>query len=172
MYAGGRVVRWSKPSCSQSKCQMLFGICLWCRTESPQTVIKVWQCSLCYFLYMNHFLFSFSSSVFLTKKEFVLTAMSPLFPFQGAPVLPGKCWPFHRDQGALVIFLAQSIRITHVTLDHIPRYSSPTGDIDSAPKDFEVYVSDPSIEIMLFANFNVHPLCSRTCSQSRTRSLL
>ncbi|XP_041642130.1 uncharacterized protein si:dkey-92f12.2 isoform X2 [Cheilinus undulatus] len=65
---------------------------------------------------------------------------SPRTVIQGYPVLlPGKCWAFHGVQGTLVISLSHPIRITHVTLDHLPRYNSPTGNIDSAPKDFEVY---------------------------------
>lgn len=66
-----------------------------------------------------------------------------LLCLQGYPVLlPGKCWAFHGVQGTLVISLSHPIRITHVTLDHLPRYNAPTGRIDSAPKDFQVYVSD------------------------------
>ncbi|XP_071360239.1 uncharacterized protein sun2 [Trachinotus anak] len=65
---------------------------------------------------------------------------SPRTVIQGYPVmLPGKCWAFHGVEGTLVISLSHPIRITHVTLDHLPRYNSPTGHIDSAPKDFEVY---------------------------------
>uniref|UniRef100_A0A3Q3F712 Sad1 and UNC84 domain containing 2 n=1 Tax=Labrus bergylta TaxID=56723 RepID=A0A3Q3F712_9LABR len=67
---------------------------------------------------------------------------SPRTVIQGYPVLlPGKCWAFHGVEGTLVISLSHPIRITHVTLDHLPRYNSPTGTIESAPKDFEVYVS-------------------------------
>ncbi|XP_024114999.1 uncharacterized protein si:dkey-92f12.2 isoform X1 [Oryzias melastigma] len=65
---------------------------------------------------------------------------SPRTVIQGYPVLlPGKCWAFHGVQGTLVISLSHPIRITHVTLDHLPRYNAPTGRIDSAPKDFQVY---------------------------------
>ncbi|KAM9857720.1 uncharacterized protein sun2 [Aulostomus maculatus] len=65
---------------------------------------------------------------------------SPRTVIQGFPVLlPGKCWAFHGVQGTLVISLSHPIRISHVTLDHLPRCNSPTGRIDSAPKDFEVY---------------------------------
>ncbi|XP_047434024.1 uncharacterized protein LOC125003842 isoform X1 [Mugil cephalus] len=65
---------------------------------------------------------------------------SPRTVIQGYPVLlPGKCWAFHGVQGTLVISLSHPVWITHVTLDHLPRYNSPTGRIDSAPKDFEVY---------------------------------
>lgn len=65
---------------------------------------------------------------------------SPRTVIQGYPVLlPGKCWAFHGVQGTLVISLSHPITITHVTVDHLPRYNSPTGRIDSAPKDFQIY---------------------------------
>ncbi|KAM7394632.1 hypothetical protein PAMP_021420 [Pampus punctatissimus] len=72
---------------------------------------------------------------------------SPRTVIQGYPVLlPGKCWAFHGVQGTLVISLSHPIRISHVTLDHLPRYNSPTGRIDSAPKDFEVYGMKNDVE--------------------------
>ncbi|XP_074486954.1 uncharacterized protein LOC141765034 isoform X1 [Sebastes fasciatus] len=72
---------------------------------------------------------------------------SPRAVIQGYPVLlPGKCWAFHGVQGTLVISLSHPITLTHVTLDHLPRYNSPTGRIDSAPKDFEVYGLKDEIE--------------------------
>lgn len=52
---------------------------------------------------------------------------------------PGKCWAFRGSQGFLVISLSYPIRITHVSLEHLPKELSPTGSIDSAPKDFAVY---------------------------------
>lgn len=65
---------------------------------------------------------------------------SPRTVIQGpAVLLPGKCWAFHGVQGSLVIALSHPIHISHVTLDHLPRHSSPTGQIQSAPKDFQVY---------------------------------
>ncbi|KAM4594875.1 uncharacterized protein V3H82_002476 [Fundulus diaphanus] len=65
---------------------------------------------------------------------------SPRTVIQGYPVLlPGKCWAFQGVQGTLVISLSHPIRITDVTVDHLPRYNSPTGHINSAPKDFQVY---------------------------------
>lgn len=65
---------------------------------------------------------------------------SPRTVIQGpAVLLPGKCWAFHGVQGTLVLALSHPIRISHVTLDHLPRHSSPTGRIQSAPKDFQVY---------------------------------
>ncbi|KAA0712691.1 SUN domain-containing protein 2 [Triplophysa tibetana] len=52
---------------------------------------------------------------------------------------PGKCWAFRGSQGFLVISLSYPIRITHVSLEHLPKVLSPTGLIDSALKDFAVY---------------------------------
>ncbi|XP_026803771.3 SUN domain-containing protein 2 [Pangasianodon hypophthalmus] len=52
---------------------------------------------------------------------------------------PGKCWPFRGSEGFLVIALSHPVQITHITLEHLPRVLSPTGHIDSAPKDFAVY---------------------------------
>ncbi|KAL2087042.1 hypothetical protein ACEWY4_018101 [Coilia grayii] len=52
---------------------------------------------------------------------------------------PGKCWAFRGAEGFLVIALSYPVRITHVTLEHLPRVLSPTGHIDSAPRTFAVY---------------------------------
>ncbi|XP_064179823.1 SUN domain-containing protein 2 [Anguilla rostrata] len=54
-------------------------------------------------------------------------------------VYPGKCWAFRGGQGFVVIALSYPVNITHVTLEHLPKTLSPTGRIDSAPKDFSVY---------------------------------
>ncbi|XP_030289296.1 SUN domain-containing protein 1 isoform X2 [Sparus aurata] len=80
---------------------------------------------------------------------------SPRTVIQGYPLLlPGKCWAFHGVQGTLVISLSHPITITHVTLDHLPRYNSPTGRIDSAPKDFQVYgMKDDTEEGTLLGTF-------------------
>ncbi|XP_054636186.1 SUN domain-containing protein 2 [Dunckerocampus dactyliophorus] len=80
---------------------------------------------------------------------------SPRTVIQGYPVmLPGKCWAFHGVQGTLVIALSHPIRITHVTLDHVPHYNTPNGRIDSAPKDFAVYgMKDEAEEGTLLGTF-------------------
>ncbi|KAG7313926.1 hypothetical protein KOW79_022422 [Hemibagrus wyckioides] len=57
-------------------------------------------------------------------------------------VYPGKCWGFKGSEGHLVISLLYPIRITHVTLQHLPRVLSPGQQIMSAPKDFIVYGLD------------------------------
>ncbi|XP_061685868.1 SUN domain-containing protein 2 [Syngnathoides biaculeatus] len=72
---------------------------------------------------------------------------SPRTVIRGEPVLlPGKCWAFHGAHGTLVIALSHPIRISHVTLDHVPRHSTPNGRIDSAPKDFAVYAMKKEVE--------------------------
>ncbi|XP_031419643.1 SUN domain-containing protein 2-like isoform X2 [Clupea harengus] len=52
---------------------------------------------------------------------------------------PGKCWAFRGAEGFLVLALSYPVRITHVTLEHLPKALSPTGRIDSAPRKFAVY---------------------------------
>ncbi|XP_028315673.1 SUN domain-containing protein 1-like [Gouania willdenowi] len=85
---------------------------------------------------------TYSRSAFLTFFGFRLLYPSegPRTVIQGHPMLlPGKCWAFYGGQGTLLISLSHPVSITHVTLDHVPRYNTPTGHIDSAPKDFEVF---------------------------------
>lgn len=67
---------------------------------------------------------------------------SPFFTSQGSPILSGNCWCFVGLEGTLAVSLSHPVKITHVTVDHLPRYNSPSGDIKSAPKDFEVHVSE------------------------------
>jgi SUN domain-containing protein 1/2 len=56
-------------------------------------------------------------------------------------VQTGQCWAFKGSQGYLVIELAGTVQPTAFSLEHIPKSMSPTGRIDSAPKDFMVLVS-------------------------------
>nr|XP_019951664.1 PREDICTED: SUN domain-containing protein 1-like [Paralichthys olivaceus] len=65
---------------------------------------------------------------------------SPLTVIEGhTPLHAGNCWAFPGAQGTLAISLSHPVRIKHVTVDHLPRCNSPTGKINSAPKDFKVY---------------------------------
>ncbi|KAL0978706.1 hypothetical protein UPYG_G00174140 [Umbra pygmaea] len=64
---------------------------------------------------------------------------SPRTVIQGHPLQAGRCWAFQGAQGTLVIALSHPIRISHVTLEHLPVSNAPTGRIDSAPKAFSVY---------------------------------
>ncbi len=40
-----------------------------------------------------------------------------------------------------IIQLKGSVLVTEVTIEHIPKTLSPSEKLDSAPKDFSVYVS-------------------------------
>ncbi|XP_039399030.1 SUN domain-containing protein 3-like isoform X1 [Mauremys reevesii] len=53
-------------------------------------------------------------------------------------VHPGNCWAFQGSQGQVVIKLPEKIYPTAVTLQHISKAISPSGDVTSAPKDFAV----------------------------------
>ena len=55
-------------------------------------------------------------------------------------IVPGQCWSFRGFDGYLVVQLSRNIRPTAFTLEHIPRALAPDGKIDSAPKEFSVYV--------------------------------
>jgi len=55
------------------------------------------------------------------------------------PIVPGKCWAIAGSEGAVVIQLATSIRVTNVSIEHMPVALSPTGAITSAPKRFSVW---------------------------------
>ncbi|XP_034445499.1 SUN domain-containing protein 2-like [Hippoglossus hippoglossus] len=81
--------------------------------------------------------------------------VSPRTVIQGrAPLLPGRCWSFPGAQGTFAITLSHPVRITHVTVDHLSRYNTPTGSINSAPKDFELYgMKDISEEGTLLGTF-------------------
>nr|XP_049596224.1 SUN domain-containing protein 3 isoform X2 [Syngnathus scovelli] len=52
---------------------------------------------------------------------------------------PGDCWAFAGQQGNLTVALSHPVLVTSVTLGHITRSISPTGDIPHAPKEFLVY---------------------------------
>ncbi|KAK1784483.1 hypothetical protein P4O66_000482, partial [Electrophorus voltai] len=54
-------------------------------------------------------------------------------------VYPVNCRAVRGSQSFLVIALSYPVQITHVTLEHIPRNVSPTGHINSTPKDFTVH---------------------------------
>ncbi|XP_062406741.1 SUN domain-containing protein 2-like [Sardina pilchardus] len=57
-------------------------------------------------------------------------------------VYPGMCWAFRGSYGSVTIALSQSVKVTHVTMEHLPKSLSPTGRIDSAPQDFAIYGID------------------------------
>ncbi|KAK3871908.1 hypothetical protein Pcinc_022972 [Petrolisthes cinctipes] len=53
--------------------------------------------------------------------------------------MPGQCWAFKGSQGYIVVQLAGLVKPTGFTLEHIPKSLSPSGEIDSAPREFEVW---------------------------------
>jgi len=54
-------------------------------------------------------------------------------------VQPGECWAFKGSSGYIVIQLSEAIVPTRFSMEHISKTMSPSGKIDSAPKDFVVY---------------------------------
>ncbi|XP_062972384.1 SUN domain-containing protein 3 [Elgaria multicarinata webbii] len=52
---------------------------------------------------------------------------------------PGDCWSFPGNQGEMVVRLAKEVIPRAVTVEHISKKVSPTGEISSAPKDFAIY---------------------------------
>merc|ERR1712187_395276 len=54
-------------------------------------------------------------------------------------VQPGECWAFKGSSGFVVIQLSEPIVPTRFSMEHISKSMSPSGKIDSAPKDFVVY---------------------------------
>ncbi|NXH14795.1 SUN1 protein, partial [Bucco capensis] len=55
---------------------------------------------------------------------------------------PGNCWAFKGSLGYLVIRLSREIFPTSFAVEHIPKTLSPSGNILSAPRNFEVYGLD------------------------------
>nr|XP_023022579.1 uncharacterized protein LOC111510856 [Leptinotarsa decemlineata]XP_023022580.1 uncharacterized protein LOC111510856 [Leptinotarsa decemlineata] len=52
---------------------------------------------------------------------------------------PGECWAFQNFPGFAVIRLSKRIKVEAFSLEHISKLLVPNGEIDSAPKQFEVY---------------------------------
>lgn len=53
---------------------------------------------------------------------------------------PGQCWAFKGSRGQAIIKLVSPVRISGVSLEHISKSISPTGEISTAPKDFSISV--------------------------------
>ncbi|XP_071796583.1 uncharacterized protein [Asterias amurensis] len=71
-------------------------------------------------------------------------------------VQPGNCWAFKGTQGYMVIQLAGIIKPSAFSLEHIPKSLSPTGTIDSAPKEFSVWglQDDEASESILLGTYS------------------
>ncbi|XP_054168050.1 SUN domain-containing protein 1-like [Oppia nitens] len=57
-------------------------------------------------------------------------------------ISPGECWAFRGSNGYLVIRLSQAIYPSGFTYEHISKQISRDGNIDSAPKEFQVRALD------------------------------
>lgn len=65
------------------------------------------------------------------------TSVSPRAVIQ-PNISPGECWAFKGTKGYLVIKLSQMIIPSAFSYEHIPKQISRDGNIDSAPKEFQV----------------------------------
>lgn len=122
--------RCSQTYTSPSPCLTLFGIPLWSFYRGPRIAIQVM------------FPRGFHYFGCLWRSFFPMTTKTPFCIPQASPIIAGQCWPFVGAEGTLAVSLSHPVKITQVTVDHLPRYNSPTGDNKSAPKDLEVYVSE------------------------------
>ncbi|KAK0098543.1 hypothetical protein PV326_007003 [Microctonus aethiopoides] len=63
-------------------------------------------------------------------------------------VLPGQCWAFEGISGCVVIKLLGRVFVSSVSIEHITKDMSPTGETSAAPRDFSVWgldhVDDPN----------------------------
>ncbi|VFV17075.1 low quality protein: sun [Lynx pardinus] len=68
-------------------------------------------------------------------------------------VTPGNCWAFSGDRGQVTIRMAQKVYLSNLTLQHIPKTISLSGNLDTAPKDFVIYGMEgsPKEEVFLGA---------------------
>ncbi|TRY55562.1 hypothetical protein DNTS_023158 [Danionella cerebrum] len=89
------------------------------------------------------------SESFNTKTALLSLFGLPLWYFSQSPrvviqpdVHPGNCWAFKGSSGYLVIGLSMEIVPTAFTLEHVAKSLSPTGNISSAPREFNVYGLD------------------------------
>lgn len=56
-------------------------------------------------------------------------------------ISPGNCWAFRGSQGHGLIWLPEKIQPTALTVWHVSKAVSPSGEVSSAPKEFAVLVS-------------------------------
>ncbi|KRZ15433.1 Mitochondrial uncoupling protein 4 [Trichinella zimbabwensis] len=65
-------------------------------------------------------------------------AFSPRIVIQPG-IVPGECWAFKGSVGSLVIKLSGVINVTSFTYEHVSKFIATDGNIESAPREFEVY---------------------------------
>ncbi|XP_076282749.1 uncharacterized protein LOC143210107 [Lasioglossum baleicum] len=64
---------------------------------------------------------------------------NPRTVIQGNPIQPGACWAFQGFPGYLLIKLRSFIYVTGFTVEHAPKLILPNGEMESAPKKFNVW---------------------------------
>ncbi|CAH1954306.1 unnamed protein product [Acanthoscelides obtectus] len=52
---------------------------------------------------------------------------------------PGHCWAIKGSQGGAIIKLIGRVKVNAVSMEHISKNISPTGEVSSAPKEFGVW---------------------------------
>lgn len=126
-FLGGSVIstRCSETHQTHTAQFSILGIPLWYYNNSPRTVIQV--------RVGGYFFKRFFPHPSPLDAHFQFLSLKP-------GVNPGECWAFKGSTGYLVIQLSGRVRITAVSLEHIPKSISPSGNIDSAPKEFTVKV--------------------------------
>uniref|UniRef100_A0A8C6T5Q7 SUN domain-containing protein n=1 Tax=Neogobius melanostomus TaxID=47308 RepID=A0A8C6T5Q7_9GOBI len=68
-------------------------------------------------------------------------------------LVPGFCWPFAGSAGKFHVQLDKPVHISHVTIGHITKDQSPTGEITTAPKLFSLYGMETSGDETLLGRF-------------------
>ncbi|XP_072217364.1 SUN domain-containing protein 2-like [Excalfactoria chinensis] len=86
--------------------------------------------------------------------------LSPLFSSAKPPetllqpdVSAGSCWAFQGSRGHAVIQLPENIWPTAVTMWHVSKAVSPSGDVSSAPRDFAILGVDENENETLLGSF-------------------
>ncbi|XP_066468704.1 SUN domain-containing protein 3-like [Tiliqua scincoides] len=85
---------------------------------------------------------------------FFLSSARPPDTILQPDVYPGNCWAFEGSEGQVVVKLPEKIHTTAVTIQHISKVVSPSGEITSALKDFMVYgINDDNKKEILLGTF-------------------
>ena len=86
------------------------------------------------------------TEIFQSKTALISIFGFPLWYVSNTPrkvITPGTnagdCWAFQNFPGFLVIKLYGRVNVQAFSMEHLSRLLSPHGDIDSAPKTFQVY---------------------------------
>ncbi|NXP09976.1 SPAG4 protein, partial [Thinocorus orbignyianus] len=86
------------------------------------------------------------------------------FPLQ-PDITPGNCWPFPGHQGQVVINLPARVHVSAITVKHITKEASPSGTINTAPRDIAVFGEDAGGEeetLLLTFTYDVEKDSSQT----------